>query len=153
MMRIRPCVRSNCCCMRVLFCLFCCALFSLASARNAKAQSPPQQQPAARIPQIDSATRAEVAEKFAQALADDYAHADKGTAIAAAIRAKLNAKHYDAVTSPSDFAPLSGHHRAACHSILEAALEHWPNRFRSAHGVRSHLPVSTVRRSNKKVVK
>jgi retinol-binding protein 3 len=54
--------------------------------------------------QLNVTTRAEVAEKFAQTLADDYCHADLGAKMAAAIRAKLNAKAYDAITSPSDFA-------------------------------------------------
>jgi len=103
-MRIGPFGWSNRCSAPVLFCLFCCALFSVASTRNAKAESPRQQQPAARMPQIDSAARTDVAEKFAQALADDYAYADKGSAMAAAIRAKLNANDYAAITSPSDFA-------------------------------------------------
>jgi hypothetical protein len=54
--------------------------------------------------QLNATKRAEVAEKFAQTLADDYCHADLGAKMAAAIRAKLNAKAYDAITSPSDFA-------------------------------------------------
>src|SRR5689334_16149011 len=38
--------------------------------------------------QLNVTTRAEVAEKFAQTLADDYSHADLGAKMAAAIRAK-----------------------------------------------------------------
>src|SRR6516162_8203916 len=45
------------------------------------------------------------------------------------------------------FLPPFRHHKAARDVVLEAVLEHGPNRFRSAHGVRSHLPVSAVRRS------
>ena len=53
---------------------------------------------------IDKTTRTEVAEKFAQVLADNYCRADLGAKVAAAIRAKVKAKVYDAITSPSDFA-------------------------------------------------
>lgn len=53
---------------------------------------------------IDETTRTEVAEKFAQVFADDYCHADLGAKVAAAIRARVKAKAYDAITSPSDFA-------------------------------------------------
>lgn len=53
---------------------------------------------------IDETTRTEVAEKFAQVFADNYCHADLGAKVAAAIRARVKAKAYDAITSPSDFA-------------------------------------------------
>lgn len=49
-------------------------------------------------------TRVEVAEKFAQTLADNYCYADLGAKMAAAIRAKARAKAYDAIASPGDFA-------------------------------------------------
>ena len=53
---------------------------------------------------LDASARAEIAEKFAQALEDDYAYPDKGAKMAAAIRAKLLAKGYGGITSPSQFA-------------------------------------------------
>lgn len=48
--------------------------------------------------------RAEVAEKFAQTLADNYCHADLGAKAAAAVLAKVKARAYDATISPADFA-------------------------------------------------
>lgn len=41
-------------------------------------------------------------------LAHDYCRADLGAKVAAAIRAKVKAKAYDAITSPSDFADALG---------------------------------------------
>jgi retinol-binding protein 3 len=80
-------------------------IFAFASAFSvAHAQSRQMQTQATGAPQFDSAARAEVAEKFAQDLTDDYAYADKGAAMAAAIRAKLNAKAYDTMNSPMEFA-------------------------------------------------
>ena len=117
-MRIGRFVWSNCFGARVLFCLFCCVLFSVASTRNVEAQSPPQQQPAARMPQIDPATRADVAAKFAQDLANDYAYADKGAEMAAAIRTKLNSGTYNGITSPMEFADaLERDARAVSHDL------------------------------------
>lgn len=89
---------------RAVLCLFCFVLFSPLNARNAAAQSPQSQRSVASIPQLDASTRADVAEKFAQALADDYAYADKGAAMAAAIRAKLSSGAYNNITSPTEFA-------------------------------------------------
>lgn len=58
----------------------------------------------AAVEPIDAAARHEVAAKFAEALTSDYAYADKGAAMAAAIRAKLAAGAYDQIASPEAFA-------------------------------------------------
>jgi hypothetical protein len=84
-----------------LLCLFSAALGAVATTR---AQSLQPQGPARATVQLDAASRAEVAEKFAQALANDYAYADRGAKMAAAIRTKVNARAYDSITSPSEFA-------------------------------------------------
>jgi len=84
-----------------LFCLFPAAFGIVATTRG---QSPPPQGHAAATFHLDAASRAEVAEKFAQALADDYAYADRGAKMAAAIRAHVNAKAYDGITSAPEFA-------------------------------------------------
>lgn len=84
-------------------CLFPAALGAVATTRT---QSPQPQGPARATVQLDVASRGEVAEKFAQALASDYAYADRGAKMAAAIRAKVNAKAYDGITSPSEFAKV-----------------------------------------------
>lgn len=60
--------------------------------------------PVVEVPDFNSTARAEVVEKLAQTLADEYAYADKGAALAEAIRAKLKSGAYDRITSPSDFA-------------------------------------------------
>jgi retinol-binding protein 3 len=57
----------------------------------------------AAVEPIDAAARREVAAKFAEALTRDYAYADKGAAMAAAIRAKLEAGGYDQVAYPGAF--------------------------------------------------
>lgn len=67
-------------------------------------QQPSDHQSPSRMLQIDADVRTEVAQKFAQALADDYAYADKGAQMAAAIRAKLNSGGYNGITSPMEFA-------------------------------------------------
>lgn len=54
--------------------------------------------------QLDVTTRTQVAEQFAQALANDYAYPALGDQMAAAIRARLQAHAYDAITSPQAFA-------------------------------------------------
>jgi hypothetical protein len=84
-----------------LLCLFPAALGTVATTRG---RSPQPQEPAGATVQLDAASRAEVAEEFAQALANDYAYADRGAKMAAAIRAKVSAKAYDGITSPSEFA-------------------------------------------------
>lgn len=53
---------------------------------------------------LDAAARDEVAENYAELLASEYAYADKGTAMAAAIRANVKAGKYDGISSPQDFA-------------------------------------------------
>jgi retinol-binding protein 3 len=58
----------------------------------------------AALPDLNSSARAEVAEKFAQVLADEYAYADKGAKIAETIRAKLKSGAYDRIAVPSEFA-------------------------------------------------
>ncbi|HKN76268.1 MAG TPA: S41 family peptidase [Candidatus Acidoferrum sp.] len=84
-----------------LLCLPSAALVTVATTR---AQSPEPQGPARATVQLDAASRAEVAEKFARALASEYVYADQGAKMAAAIRAKVNVKAYDSITSPSEFA-------------------------------------------------
>jgi hypothetical protein len=54
--------------------------------------------------QLDAVTRAEVAEKYAQVLADNYVYADLGAKMAASIRAKIKANAYARITSPLEFA-------------------------------------------------
>lgn len=54
--------------------------------------------------QVDSTVRDEVAEKLAQTLADEYGYADKGAAMAAAIRAKVKSGAYNQIASDTDFA-------------------------------------------------
>ena len=53
---------------------------------------------------LDTMTRTDVAEKFAQALADEYTYADKGANMAEAIRNKLKSGSYDKLSSPAEFA-------------------------------------------------
>lgn len=62
--------------------------------------------PSARPPvvAVDAATHREVVEALAQKLHDDYAHADAGARMAAAIRSKLAAGGYDRVSAPEEFA-------------------------------------------------
>ncbi len=54
--------------------------------------------------QLTAAVRADVAEKYAQAVADRYVYVDKGAKMAAAIRARLKAGAYDKITEPWKFA-------------------------------------------------
>lgn len=60
--------------------------------------------PTATTVQLDAATRTEVAEQFAQVLANDYAYPALGAKMAATIRARLAAHAYDGITSPQAFA-------------------------------------------------
>ena len=53
---------------------------------------------------LDAASRAAVAGKYAQVLAGHYVFADKGSEMAAAIRAKLTAGSFDGISSPIEFA-------------------------------------------------
>jgi hypothetical protein len=77
---------------------------SLGTVASPRAQSPQPQEPSPTTVRFDAASRTEVAEKFAQALASDYAYADRGAKMAAAIRAKVTEKAYDGMNSPSEFA-------------------------------------------------
>ncbi|MGC1107501.1 MAG: S41 family peptidase [Candidatus Acidiferrales bacterium] len=98
-------------------CLFCCAFVLAAFVRSANAQSSPSQS-STNTPRLNSTARAAVAEKFARALADNYAYADKGAAMASAIRAKLNSGAYNGITSPMDFADaLERDVRAVSHDL------------------------------------
>ena len=76
-------------------------------------------QPSADIPAtVDRATRAEVADKFAQLLADEYAYPEVGAKMAAAIRAHLWGGDYDGLSSPTDFAnTLQTDARAVSHDL------------------------------------
>jgi retinol-binding protein 3 len=75
--------------------------------------------------QIDAAVPQEVAEKFARALTNDYAYADKGASMAAAVRAKLESRAYDQIASPEEFAKaLQGDARAV---VDDRHLRVWYN--------------------------
>lgn len=77
-------------------------VFAAAGGRRAAAQAgAPAAAPRIRL---DAATRKAVAEKYAQLLSDDYVYPEQGARMAAAIRAKLEAGAYDAITSPLAFA-------------------------------------------------
>lgn len=67
---------------------------------------------------LDAATRTEVAGKFAQLLADEYAYADLGSKMAAAIRERLKTGAYDNLKSPQEFAAaLQADARAVSHDL------------------------------------
>lgn len=67
---------------------------------------------------LDAETRAEVGDKFAQLLADEYAYPDLGAKMAAAIRERLKSGAYDKLSSPPEFAAaLQADARAVSHDL------------------------------------
>lgn len=67
---------------------------------------------------LDSATRQQVAQRFALALADEYSYADQGVRMADFIRSRLNSGAYEKFTSPSEFASaLQADARSVTHDL------------------------------------
>lgn len=81
-----------------LWMLLVCSVAAMAqSPGDDPALSPP-------LTSLDAKLRAEIVEKLAQTLADDYAVAESGETMAQAVRAKLAAGAYDKITDPEEFA-------------------------------------------------
>lgn len=96
--RSRPARRR---CAIVLAALSVCMGGVIHARANPPPSAPGMQSPSARF---DVGVRHEVAEKFAAMLDTSYAHADIGTRMATAVRAKLRSGAYDAIDSPDEFA-------------------------------------------------
>jgi hypothetical protein len=82
-------------------------LFLAGGATMAQTPEPNAPRPTARplaADPLDAVSRREIVEKLVQALEADYAYADKGAKMAAAVRKKLASGAYDKITSRDEFA-------------------------------------------------
>lgn len=95
-----------------------CAVLGCSVALSQQPSAPPEVRPEGATARLDVATREEVAEKFAQLLADEYAYPDLGAKMATTIRARLKAGAYDNLSSPPEFAAaLETDARAVSHDL------------------------------------